>query len=178
MDALDTPAIIADVERLERNVAAKAQRAARRHSPAAINSVGLEEVFRRAGQPPTGCCEGHRFILSGPSWRLLAHMWQVMYAQPETAYAVRCLPLIGRLELTLQLLNEWRDAESELPSNVIPFRRPPSSVPVRDVRFASNRSAGRGRPHNVGRTCPSCTAGSGSNGRACARKSGADAGGM
>jgi hypothetical protein len=47
-------------------------------------------------------------------------MRRVMCARPDVAYAVRCLPLIDQLELTLELLNEWQ--ESELPSNVSPFR--------------------------------------------------------
>jgi hypothetical protein len=33
------------------------------------------------------------------------------------------LSLLDQLELTLELLNEWREPELELPSNVIQFRR-------------------------------------------------------
>jgi hypothetical protein len=55
-------------------------------------------------------------------WELLAHMRRVMRTQPDVAYAVRCLSLLNQLELTIELLNEWREAEPELPSNVIPFR--------------------------------------------------------
>jgi hypothetical protein len=55
-------------------------------------------------------------------WELLAHMRRVMCAWPDVAYAVRCLPLIDQLELTLEFLNEWQEPEPELPSNVIPFR--------------------------------------------------------
>ena len=55
-------------------------------------------------------------------WKLLAHMRRVMRTRPDVAYAVRCLPLIDQLELTLDLLNEWQESEPELPSNVIPFR--------------------------------------------------------
>jgi hypothetical protein len=55
-------------------------------------------------------------------WELLAHMRRVMCMRPDVAYAVRCLPLIDQLELTLELLNEWQESEPELPSNVIPFR--------------------------------------------------------
>jgi hypothetical protein len=55
-------------------------------------------------------------------WELLSHMRRVMCARPDVAYAVRCLPLIDQLELTLELLNEWQGTEPELPSNVIPFR--------------------------------------------------------
>ena len=54
-------------------------------------------------------------------WELLAHMRRVMCTRPEVAYAVRCLPLIDQLELTLELLKQWRESEPELPSNVIPF---------------------------------------------------------
>jgi hypothetical protein len=47
-------------------------------------------------------------------------MQRVMCRRLEVAYAVRCLPLLDQLELTIELLNEWR--EPELPSNVIRFR--------------------------------------------------------
>jgi hypothetical protein len=49
-------------------------------------------------------------------------MQRVMCRRPEVAYAVRCLSLLDQLELTLELLNEWREPERELPSNVIRFR--------------------------------------------------------
>jgi hypothetical protein len=54
-------------------------------------------------------------------WELLAHMRRVICTRPDIAYAVRCLPLLDQLELTLELLNE-QESEPELPSNVIPFR--------------------------------------------------------
>jgi hypothetical protein len=38
------------------------------------------------------------------------------------AYAVRRLPLLDQLELTVELLNDVYGPEAELPSNVIPFR--------------------------------------------------------
>ena len=59
---------------------------------------------------------------SDRGWDLLAHMQRVMCRRPEVAYAVRCLSLLDQLELTLELLNEWREPERELPSNVIRFR--------------------------------------------------------
>ena len=43
-------------------------------------------------------------------------------ARPDVAYAVRCLSLMDQLELTLELPNEWQEAEPELPWNVIPLR--------------------------------------------------------
>jgi hypothetical protein len=49
-------------------------------------------------------------------------MRRVMCTQPEVAYAVRCMSLLDQLELTLDLLNEWRETQPELPSHVIPFR--------------------------------------------------------
>ena len=49
-------------------------------------------------------------------------MRRVMCTRPEVAYAVRCLPLIDQLELTLELLKQWQESEPELPSNVILFR--------------------------------------------------------
>jgi len=55
-------------------------------------------------------------------WELLAHMRRVMCTRPDVAYAVRCLSLLDQLELTVELLNDWRESEPELPSNVIPFR--------------------------------------------------------
>ena len=59
---------------------------------------------------------------SDRGWDLLAHMQRVMCRRPEVAYAVRCLSLLGQLELAPELLNEWREPELELPSNVIWFR--------------------------------------------------------
>jgi hypothetical protein len=50
-------------------------------------------------------------------------MHRVMRRRPEVAHAVGCLTLLDQLELTLELLNEWREPEAEFPSNVIPFRR-------------------------------------------------------
>src|SRR4051812_4977029 len=55
-------------------------------------------------------------------WELLAHMRRVMCTRPDVAYAVRCLSLLDQLDLTLEVLNGWRDTEPERPSNVIPFR--------------------------------------------------------
>jgi hypothetical protein len=55
-------------------------------------------------------------------WELLVHMRRVMRMRPDVAYAVRCLSLLDQLELTLVLLNRWRESEPELPSSVIPFR--------------------------------------------------------
>jgi hypothetical protein len=55
-------------------------------------------------------------------WELLAHVRRVMCTRPQVAYAVRCLPLIDQLELTLELLKQWQESEPELPSNVILFR--------------------------------------------------------
>jgi hypothetical protein len=53
---------------------------------------------------------------------MLAHMQRVICRRPEVAYAVRCLSLLDQLELTLELLNECREPEPELPSNMIRFR--------------------------------------------------------
>lgn len=46
----------------------------------------------------------------------------VMCTQPEIAHAVRRLWLLDQLQLTLELLKESRETETELSSNVIPFR--------------------------------------------------------
>jgi hypothetical protein len=66
---------------------------------------------------------GPRLTPTAPAgWELLAHMRRVMCTRPDVAYAVHCLPLVDQLELTLDLLIEWRESEPELPSNVTPFR--------------------------------------------------------
>ena len=54
----------------------------------------------------------------------LSPAFYLEYVLTETnvAYAVRCLSLLDQLELTLELLNDWREPEPELPSNVIRFR--------------------------------------------------------
>lgn len=49
-------------------------------------------------------------------------MRRVMCMRPDVAYAVRCLSLLDQLELTLEFLKEWRESDSKLPSNVVPFR--------------------------------------------------------
>lgn len=51
----------------------------------------------------------------------------------------------SELELTPELLNEWQEPESELSSNVIPFRPAVSSNrgAFRAPRWASSRSAVR-----------------------------------
>jgi hypothetical protein len=47
---------------------------------------------------------------------------------PDIAYAVRCLPLLDQLELTVELLADGHKCEAELPPNVIPFRPCRSSL--------------------------------------------------
>ena len=47
----------------------------------------------------------------------------LVWTQPEIAYAVHSLPLLGQLELTLELLTDVRRAEPALPPNVIRFPR-------------------------------------------------------
>ena len=56
------------------------------------------------------------------AWQRLAHIQHVVWTRPEIAYAVRCLPLLDQLELTLELLTNGNKCEAELPPNVIPFR--------------------------------------------------------
>jgi hypothetical protein len=57
------------------------------------------------------------------AWKRLAHIQLVVRNQPELASAVRCLTLLGQLELTAELLTDAHGtSEPELPLNVIPFR--------------------------------------------------------
>jgi len=56
------------------------------------------------------------------AWQRLAHIQHVVWTRPEIAHAVRCLPLLDQLELTVELLSKANTAEAELPPNVIPFR--------------------------------------------------------
>jgi hypothetical protein len=52
-------------------------------------------------------------------------MQQVVVGQPSVAHAVRCLPLLDVLELTIELLrqHDWPEVgEDELPPNVVRFR--------------------------------------------------------
>ena len=56
------------------------------------------------------------------AWQRLAYMQHVVWTRPEIAYAVRCLPLLDQLELTVDLLTDGNAAEAELPPNLIQFR--------------------------------------------------------
>ena len=60
------------------------------------------------------------------AWQRLRHMQDVVAHQPAIAYAVHCLPLYDKLELTLELLNQdgWPefDTPEPLPPNVVRFR--------------------------------------------------------
>ncbi len=59
-------------------------------------------------------------------WQLILHVQAVLAEQPAVARAVRRLSLYDQLALTLELLRdaEGPDAQtSDLPANVIPFRR-------------------------------------------------------
>jgi hypothetical protein len=60
-------------------------------------------------------------IPADEAWVRLAEVRAVLRAQPELARAVRRLTLADQLELTFELFTE-DIGETELPSNVIPFR--------------------------------------------------------
>ena len=55
------------------------------------------------------------------AWQRLANMQQVVWTQPEVAYAVWHLSLLDQLELTVELLTDGHEVEPALPSNIIPF---------------------------------------------------------
>jgi hypothetical protein len=55
------------------------------------------------------------------AWQRLAHMQHVVSTRPDVAFAVRCLTLLDQLELTLELLNDCLEFDSDLPPNVIRF---------------------------------------------------------
>jgi hypothetical protein len=55
------------------------------------------------------------------AWQVLAQIQHVVWTRPDVAYAVRHLTLLDQLELTVELLSDWRETEPELPAN-IPFR--------------------------------------------------------
>ena len=65
-------------------------------------------------------------LTSHAAWKRLHDMEFVLARQPTVARAVRCLPLLDQLELTLELLRqaEWPDFADtdELPPNVVRFR--------------------------------------------------------
>jgi hypothetical protein len=65
-------------------------------------------------------------ITSQAAWHRLHDIEFVLARQPGVARAVRCLTVLDRLELTLQLLRqpEWPafDDVEELPPNVVRFR--------------------------------------------------------
>jgi len=76
------------------------------------------------------------------AWQVLAHIQHVVWTRPDVAYAVRHLTRLDQLELTVELLSDWRETEPELPANVIPFRsRRSRSRPERVER----RSIGHSR---------------------------------
>lgn len=62
-------------------------------------------------------------------WQRLAHVREVLVAQPAVARAVRSLSLHEQLSLTLEVLREvdWPEPptpEESLPPTVVRFRRP------------------------------------------------------
>jgi len=56
------------------------------------------------------------------AWQRLAHIQHVVWTEPEIAYAMCQLPLLDQLELSVELLTDGATAQTELPTNVIPFR--------------------------------------------------------
>jgi hypothetical protein len=73
-------------------------------------------------------------------------MQHVVWSQPEIAHAVRCLPLLDQLELTVELLTDAECAEPELPSNVLRFRPRRVEQALLDQASGSHRD---GEPHQM-----------------------------
>ena len=71
--------------------------------------------------------KGSGVLTSQAAWQRVHDMESVLARQPAVARAVRCLPLLDQLELTLDLLRQpaWPEigAVDELLPNVVRFRR-------------------------------------------------------
>jgi hypothetical protein len=76
--------------------------------------------------PAVTRCSSATVLTSEVAWQRLRDMEVVLARQPAVARAVRCLPLLDQLELTLELLSqsEWPQFDNceELPPNVVRFR--------------------------------------------------------